>query len=1187
MRKKRFLSFVMALAVLLCMLAGTQPALADVPTPMFDFDSSTGTITGYNGSGGDVAIPETIEGVAVTAIGAGAFESEHNITSITIPASITNIGCHSFDYCTDLMAIYFEGDKPVFDNSSSNFMDVDGNCKVYYKSTSTGFEDKLYGRPTYPLYRSEIASASGGSLFFKSFAGGSIPIIATTSAGAAWIAEDTTVDLEIVPDTGMQLKRGSLKYNNGMDHPVNGTSFAMPAGQVTVSAEFMPVAAKTYAVTVETLTGGSITPNLTDAAPGEIINLVISPSEGKMLKAGTLKYSFDGQAYDISGTSFTMPEGDVSITAEFEAMDYEFDSFTGTITKYTGAGGNVIIPSQINGVTVTAIGDSAFEGCSTLTGVRIPDGVTGIGEYAFFECVNLISATLPDSIKSLGDCIFYQCDLLASVNIPAGITEIPDCAFQECYALKSITIPSNITRIGENAFALCSGLESIIIPASVTSIGDFAFAGPNFGSSRDNISAVIFLGNAPTLGNYVFDYNASDLKIYYSTLATGFTPTKWNNYTTESYDPSATYTVTYNANGGTGDVPADASTYQIGDYAEIAENGGIAKTGYVFGGWNIAASGLGINYEDGDRMLILNESVTLYANWIRMYAINIASVQHGHLSTSIYDEGGKGRGSVKAEASVKGGAPNVTAAKEGEQIRVVVEPDEGWRLKSGSLKYNDGEKDCLIEEGSDGEGEGFEGKEGVPEQIIETGGKGKPSDADGLYVFEMPASDITISAVFESTTPQTPDDGDTSSGGGTTTPPATPPPAPVTTIEIRETPGTGNRATIITGIVNAYAKDDGKGNATVALTEGQVKDALNKALAEAARKGGNTEVRVEIKVTAPTGAKSVETSIPKAAVDAVAGSKAVAMNVSTPLASLSFDGNSLDTISKAAGDLKISIAGVDAAALSNEAKRVIGGRPVINFNVTCGNKTISQFGGNVTVSIPYTPKAGEDTNAIVIYCINSEGKPEAVGNCAYDPATGTVRFKTNHLSTYAVGYNKVDFKDVPANARYAKAAGFVAARGITDGTGNGSFSPEAKLTRGQLLVMLMRAYGIGPDKAPKDNFSDAGNTYYTGYLAAAKRLGISDGIGSNKYAPEKEITRQEMYTLAYNVLKSIGQLPADASGKTLKDFTDADKVANWAKDAMTFMVNNGIVVESGSSLLPDEKANRAYMAQVLYNLLTK
>ena len=68
---------------------------------------------------------------------------------------------------------------------------------------------------------------------------------------------------------------------------------------------------------------------------------------------------------------------------------------------------------------------------------------------------------------------------------------------------------------------------------------------------------------------------------------------------------------------------------------------------------------------------------------------------------------------------------------------------------------------------------------------------------------------------------------------------------------------------VITGTINATGKDDGKGNATAALTEGQVTDALNRTLAEAARKGGDTEARVEIKVTAPTGAKSVETGIPE------------------------------------------------------------------------------------------------------------------------------------------------------------------------------------------------------------------------------------------------------------------------------------------------------------------------------------
>ena len=83
----------------------------------------------------------------------------------------------------------------------------------------------------------------------------------------------------------------------------------------------------------------------------------------------------------------------------------------------------------------------------------------------------------------------------------------------------------------------------------------------------------------------------------------------------------------------------------------------------------------------------------------------------------------------------------------------------------------------------------------------------------------------------------------------------------------------------------------------------------------------------------------------------------------------------------------------------------------------------------------------------------------------------------------------MNFSDVAANAWYGSAVSFVAARDITTGTGNGNFSPMEKLTRGQFLVMVMRAYGIAANSASTDNFSDAGNTYYTGYLAAAEKPG--------------------------------------------------------------------------------------------------
>lgn len=310
--------------------------------------------------------------------------------------------------------------------------------------------------------------------------------------------------------------------------------------------------------------------------------------------------------------------------------------------------------------------------------------------------------------------------------------------------------------------------------------------------------------------------------------------------------------------------------------------------------------------------------------------------------------------------------------------------------------------------------------------------------------------------------------------------------------------------------------------------------------------------------------------------------------MSTPVADITFDDKSLDTISgQADGDVKITAAKADVSTLSEETRQAVGDRPVYSFSVTSGDKTISQFGGSVTVAVPYTPKPGEDPNAIVIYYINVQGKPEMVSNCKYDPATGTISFTTNHFSQYAVGYNKVNFKDVVEDAWYGKAVSFIAARGITSGTGNGLFSPEEKLTRGQFIVMVLKAYGISPDKNPAENFSDAGNTYYTNYLAAAKRLGISGGVGNNKFAPDNQITRQEMFVLLYNALKATGKVPDVTGTKTLVEFSDGGQVASWAKDAMTLFVQTGTISGNGGRLSPVGTTSRSEMAQVLYNLLAE
>ena len=158
----------------------------------------------------------------------------------------------------------------------------------------------------------------------------------------------------------------------------------------------------------------------------------------------------------ISSSTYTIPQG---ITAIGDSAFFYCDSLT-----------SVSIPDS-----VTSIGDSAFFWCSSLTSVSIPDSVTAIGDSAFSYCDSLTSVSIPDSVTSIGDEVFYSCSSLTSVNIPDSVTAIGDRAFCYCYSLTSVSIPDSVTAIGNRAFYYCDSLTSVSIPNSVTAIGDYAF----------------------------------------------------------------------------------------------------------------------------------------------------------------------------------------------------------------------------------------------------------------------------------------------------------------------------------------------------------------------------------------------------------------------------------------------------------------------------------------------------------------------------------------------------------------------------------------------------------------------------------------------------------------------------------------------------------------------------------------
>ena len=148
-----------------------------------------------------------------------------------------------------------------------------------------------------------------------------------------------------------------------------------------------------------------------------------------------------------------------------------------TLTKYSGSDTEVIIPSELGGKPVTAIGEDAFFKNKTITGVKIPEGVTSIGNSAFSYCNSLTEVTIPKSVTSIGDNAFSGCDSLTKATIPEGVTSIGDYAFSGCSSLTEVTIPEGVTSIGSGAFQSCDSLTKATIPEGVTSIRDSVFEG--------------------------------------------------------------------------------------------------------------------------------------------------------------------------------------------------------------------------------------------------------------------------------------------------------------------------------------------------------------------------------------------------------------------------------------------------------------------------------------------------------------------------------------------------------------------------------------------------------------------------------------------------------------------------------------------------------------------------------------
>lgn len=453
----------------------------------------TATVANYDNSapGGVIDIPDTVKkdniDYTVTAIGYSAFGSLStpiNVSSVFIPATVLSIGDSAFIYCDALTTVTFAENSQLKSIERAAFW---GSEHVHPRFKEIKIPDSV--------------ETIGNGAFYE------------------------CRDLErIALPSALQTLSSVTFYN------------CTALSEVTFPASLKTIESSAFSG-CRNLSKVKLPASL-KAIQSSVFHLCIA------LKT----VSYDGsleQWNDITANNDVLGYSCPSLvmsdyTAQFILVKNDFldpPPKTVTITKYTGKGSTVILPSTISIWPVTKIGEDALKDNTTITSVTIPASVTEIGANAFAGCTNLTSVTyggdwsnltiqsgnpaVEDAAKDaaneqLFDFAFtpdntavivtnYKCkgtaadvtipscykgkpvtainnaafpnSAVTSVTIPDSVTSIPDAAFVNCSQLTNISIPNSVTYIGFSAFDGCASLKSITLPSSLRTIGNSAFAG--------------------------------------------------------------------------------------------------------------------------------------------------------------------------------------------------------------------------------------------------------------------------------------------------------------------------------------------------------------------------------------------------------------------------------------------------------------------------------------------------------------------------------------------------------------------------------------------------------------------------------------------------------------------------------------------------------------------------------------
>ncbi len=297
----------------------------------------------------------------------------------------------------------------------------------------------------------------------------------------------------------------------------------------------------------------------------------------------------------------------------------------------------------------------------------------------------------------------------------------------------------------------------------------------------------------------------------------------------------------------------------------------------------------------------------------------------------------------------------------------------------------------------------------------------------------------------------------------------------------------------------------------------------------------------------------------------------------------------LELLSQDGGEqeITIQISRLDTDSYSSELREMIGNRPVYDFSIFIGDTNIRD---RIDIPMPLTLEFGNlpelepsiNPNQIAGAYITDSGQIELIPLSGMKD--GKFVIETTHNSVYSALHHAVSFSD---NSGWSKESiDFLAARGVVNGVGNHKFAPLQNITRAEFVKIMVAVAGEQFDKSVSgSSFTDVDpEKWYAPYIERAYSAGMVNGVGHGRFAPDENITRQDMAVLIARLADKLGYTLPVLNEEIV--FADHTNISDYAREAAKAVQQAGIIQgRPGFIFAPKATATREECAAMITTLI--